>query len=382
MNKLRQCSIIGVGIRKVRSYSEFQKIARSRYCTKLDCAKLEHRKISCVSQHLNDWIISRATDDIKLIVGQKDKTPLLKDFLNLGIKISDDSYATQSLIVAAASNGCAENVSMLLSYGANIRGTKEKAGHHTALYNAAASGSLDTVKVLIDAGADPNEDPEATPLHHCIWAIWRATDPAIIQELKLIRTYLLEKTNYIPIILNDVIRYGDSEFAFEFIKAKKVFLEPELLESACYRLDMTKWLLEVGLNPNYGNFLPLHKHVGRIKYFDILKKYVQYGANIDAINNCGQTALMIACGANWRDVMTPNEAIGNVKAVILLLNAGANPNIVSKEGLTAFEYAQKMHNPYYFDRLKTNRTYNYTKEEAEKTMDSYKQIIDVFNARK
>ena len=57
----------------------------------------------------------------------------------------------------AALNGKAEAVSRAISYGADInKPSNHLYSHGTPLHHAVWSGSLDTVKILIDAGANLN----------------------------------------------------------------------------------------------------------------------------------------------------------------------------------------------------------------------------------
>jgi len=63
----------------------------------------------------------------------------------------------QFSLVLAALNGKAQGVTRTISYGADInKPSKYLYAHGTPLHHAVCSGSLETVKVLIEAGADIN----------------------------------------------------------------------------------------------------------------------------------------------------------------------------------------------------------------------------------
>jgi hypothetical protein len=83
----------------------------------------------------------------------------------------------QFSLILTALNGRAEAIARLIPYGVDINGRcPDLHSHGTALHHAAVSGSLDAVKVLIEAGADINAIDTAwngTPLG---WAIYGKHD--------------------------------------------------------------------------------------------------------------------------------------------------------------------------------------------------------------
>ena len=74
----------------------------------------------------------------------------------------------QFALVLAALNGKAEAVKWMVEMGAEVnRPSAELYAHGTALHHAVCSGSLETVRALVEAGADPNTRDTArsgTPL--------------------------------------------------------------------------------------------------------------------------------------------------------------------------------------------------------------------------
>jgi hypothetical protein len=90
----------------------------------------------------------------------------------------------QFSFILSALNGKAEAVSRALSYGADInKPSKDLYSHATALHHAVYSGSMETVKVLVEAGADMairDSLWDGTPLG---WAEYGGQD-AIAEYLK------------------------------------------------------------------------------------------------------------------------------------------------------------------------------------------------------
>jgi len=90
----------------------------------------------------------------------------------------------QFSLVLAALNGKAQAVTRAISYGADInKPSKDLYAHGTPLHHAVCSGSLETVKVLVEAGADINAVDTAwngTPLG---WAEY-GKFPELIKYLK------------------------------------------------------------------------------------------------------------------------------------------------------------------------------------------------------
>ena len=74
----------------------------------------------------------------------------------------------QLALEAAAVNGKPEAVAMLLGLGVDVNAMNRQVQYHaTPLHNAASSGSLETVKLLVEAGADVSREDaayQATPL--------------------------------------------------------------------------------------------------------------------------------------------------------------------------------------------------------------------------
>jgi hypothetical protein len=82
-----------------------------------------------------------------LCLGYWDAVPSLATAASQGQK--------QFALILAALNGRAEAITRLIPYGVDVNARcPDLYPHATALHHAAVSGSLDTVKVLVEAGAD------------------------------------------------------------------------------------------------------------------------------------------------------------------------------------------------------------------------------------
>jgi peptide-methionine (S)-S-oxide reductase len=105
----------------------------------------------------------------------------------------------QFAFILAALTGRAEGVRRALDLGAGInQRTKELYSHATALHHAVCSGSLDTVKVLVDAGADTRAKDKVyggTPLGWARHYVGEARDDESRARYAAIAAYLKERGN-------------------------------------------------------------------------------------------------------------------------------------------------------------------------------------------
>jgi ankyrin repeat protein len=102
--------------------------------------------------------------------------------------------------------------------------------------------------------------------------------------------------------------------------------------------DLVKMFLRLGANPNYfsrtdGGFTPLMSAAAKGSA-EAVAALINAGANVDAKEDTGTTALAWAAGNADRD--DPKRAMEYESTVRLLLEAGANPNACDSEGDTPF----------------------------------------------
>src|SRR5579863_5791663 len=127
-------------------------------------------KIIYAPPEFNEWVKSKSVIDIFNIVEQKNQTQLLKCFLDMGLDANMKNYQG-TLLSRASKKGCADNVSTLLSSGANVNEDAYENTGYTALFCATESGCVNTVRILLEAKADPNKicmPLNETPLEHAV----------------------------------------------------------------------------------------------------------------------------------------------------------------------------------------------------------------------
>jgi ankyrin repeat protein len=73
-----------------------------------------------------------------------------------------------------------------------------------------------------------------------------------------------------------------------------------------------------------------------------VKQFVAFGANIDYRYDGGKTPLMLAA------------SMGNIDSLQILLELGANPNLVSEENMTAMDYAKSIKQNHITEILKAS----------------------------
>ena len=219
--------------------------------------------------------------------------------LNAGAdpNITDSKGAT--CIHHAVGGGCSKEMLLrLIIHGANVnaKSTIKK----TALMVACLNGNEDAVKLLLNAGADPNisDADGCTSLHD-------AVDKGFSRET-----------------LQLIMNHGAD------VNATNKYNETALLV-ACQKLnaDAISVLLNVRADPtiaDYEGYTCLH-HWGCSK--ENLQAMIDHGADVNATNKKSITPLMHACEN------------GDVDAINILLDAGADPNIADEDGYTSLHDA-------------------------------------------
>lgn len=195
-------------------------------------------------------------------------------------------------------------INYLLDQGANINA--RDTNNLTPLMNAVKGGNYDLVKLMLANGADPDlvdQDGWSAVMH----AAW-------LNEPKMLRAL--------------AAGYG-----------AKLGLVEKLTQSTALGLAVQNGkalavvaLLDSGADPNIkmgeGGYTPLMvaANLGELSAAQVL---LQYGANVDAVNNGGLTALMIAAANNKPNLFA------------LIIKSGADPQLKNEQGITAYDIAQK-----------------------------------------
>ena len=232
-------------------------------------------------------------------------TEMVKMFLNAGSDPNIKNERDESLLYISCLLDNIPLIKLLLSAGANV---EEGAGgdnvYQTPLALACEDVDLKIMKILLDAGADPNNYKEESLIS---WVI--GSDEPISKKILGLRLLLDAGTD-----LNKINDYGNIDWSFN-----QVVQDDD-------NVDIVKLLLENGLNPNnekyFRNSLYIASENGALENIKVL---INAGADIDLESpyyNLGKTALIIASQNN------------NLDIVELLLDAGANPNKQDIEGNT------------------------------------------------
>ena len=184
----------------------------------------------------------------------------------------------------------------------------------TALLIALAKKDIDAINVLLKSGADPNI---------MVGAALNATDRA--------RTALQMACHWgnlsaIKILLNagadpNIMVGGD---------VNTTNRKGTVLITACQQrnMDVIKLLLNAGADPNLADSVgraPIHHAI--IGGKDVLQVIIEHGADVNATNRNDETALTVAC------------RVGNINAINVLLNTGADPNNADSAGRTPIHHA-------------------------------------------
>jgi len=265
----------------------------------------------------------------------------------------------------------------------------------TPLMQAAAVGSIDAMKILLAAGADVNARSglEITPL------LYGATNPAKVRLLveagadvnaksKFGRTALIvaagcpggsesvrlllskganpkvkDNAHITPLV--EAARVNDFEslrllldHPAEIDEGDRFGYTPLLYAASRANLAATKLLLDKGADPNashdsglmvrngpiaLSNITPLM--MAPMSSLEVIQTLLDHGARVNARDGRGMTALMFAAATE-----RPNPAV-----VRLLLKAGADPEIESKDRERARDWAAKFNQPEIMKLLNAHR---------------------------
>jgi len=204
----------------------------------------------------------------------------------------EESKPAKSLHEAAA-EGDSQQVKALIAEGVNVNGGDGR--DNPPLCRAVKAGSMDVVKLLVEAGADVNAGN------------WPPLCVAVDEDNVPIAKYLIEKGANIDI--------------------------PEgwtALQQAPYAnassLEMIKLLIAKGGDVNAGPYTALHGAVDKNR-LDMIELLLEKGADINAIGKRGMTPLCLAAR-----YCTP-------KTIGLLIARGANPNIADEGGFLPLHWA-------------------------------------------
>ncbi len=273
----------------------------------------------------------------------------------------------------AAQRAHAEAVKLLLDRGVdpNLRFGRD-APNGTALWHAARMGNVRLATLLLDAGADPNSSVESSGT-----ATWNAKDPELralfyrrggtVDVGGLLLDGNIDAVLAVADAAPEIVSSSGCGGIFTFVVSfeKRELLQPLLdrgvrvpdVVTGCRTYlwhvpDMTRVLLEHGMNPNLPNWqrvTPLHElcHVtpfhgmrsaaGRRRMakqaerrLTLIDLFLEFGANVDAIDEeFRSTPLGWAARSGLED------------AAEALLKRGADPNKSGEPWATPLAWARK-----------------------------------------
>ena len=252
-----------------------------------------------------------------------------------------------------------ELIQTMIDHGADVNAINKR--NETAFMKACKTGNVDAIKLLLSVGANPNieNDDGETWIHHTVIGNWSrevlqvviahggdvnaATKGNITALMLASRTGNADVINVLlaagadPNItdadgytcLHDAIDVGcTKETLTAFINhganihaANKKGVTP--LMGAVWKgnIDAIKVLLTAGADRKDCDTC-LHSAIRNKCGKEILQRVISHGADVNAKNEHGVTALGVAC------------QMGNKDAINELLKAGADPNIVDEAGET------------------------------------------------
>jgi ankyrin repeat protein len=204
----------------------------------------------------------------------------------------------------------------------------------TPLMDVVESGEIETVKELLEAGADPKLRPGNA---------WSAFGLAVRDgRIDIVEMFLEhEPTAADKVYLGQMLRLAaihdrkeiatlllDNEAEID-ARSEERGWTPLMFAAYDNNADMVRLLLDRGADVNARNIYgwSILTVTARVGHLEIVQELIDRGAELNIKNEDGMTALMWAA----------NE--GHIDVVNALLDAGANPDIRSKSRDTAMKYA-------------------------------------------
>ena len=272
-----------------------------------------------------------------------------------------------------------QTVQAIIDHGADLNAVNNTG--QTALWSACCDGQVHFVKILLNAGADPNiaDENNDSSLHSAMYGLCSSETVQKIIEHGA-RINVQNKNGATPLLLacsgaqpevlklllkrkadpNIADENGDTslhaaivsgcnsetlqEIIYVDVNAMKKRTNVNatnrrgrtaLLLSCSYRqTDSVNVLLRAGANPTVADdegFSCLHAAVDGRCSKDTLQALIGHGAYIDAKRKDGTNALLRACGT------------GQSESVIFLLKAGADAKIAKTDGTTSLQVAVNGH---------------------------------------
>ena len=274
-----------------------------------------------------DTDLAQAEDADRLltIAISNHRTDIVQLLLDAGADTFVENNLSFTALIEAAGEDGVETLAILIDAGAAVNAQPEQRADNTALMAAAMAGNVEAVRMLLDADADPNPQNKYGNTALILAIIHRGDARIPIVELLLnggADPNLQNNEGNTALILA-AGQYGDD------------------------RIPMMALLLDAGADSNLQNnegdtILMRVAGSGESKVVGML---LDAGADPTLQNGKGDTALMLAVKPMvnsrdaWSESSNPDKDYRGV--VVILLDAGADPNTKDKEGFTPFMKAVK-----------------------------------------
>ncbi|GJP47419.1 hypothetical protein CLOM_g6607 [Closterium sp. NIES-68] len=213
--------------------------------------------------------------------------------IGVPVDVKDDEGETPLLLAAREDHSDAAK--WLIEHGANVATSAEKSGAQ-AIHHAAGHGSVKTLELLLDNGADPNAQSDAGP--PLLWACGHGKTAAV--EVLLTRGANPDTPN-------------------------EDGVNSLLTATAAGETEIVKLLLKHGAQPNPGS-PPLPTNAAAA------------AAATSAVATGAAPPSPLPCVTSTTPLIVASNE-GNLEAVSALLDAGADANARDEDGMTALDAA-------------------------------------------
>jgi len=275
--------------------------------------------------------------------------------LSAGVDVnSTNDYGATALYAAAAESADVALIKKLLAAGASANAALMSG--ETVLMQASRLGDLETVRALLAAGADPNKQEKNGGQNALMWAV-AEHHPKVTEELVRYKADVNARSKSGFTALMFAAR-GDAESARTMLGAGA---DPNvgtleygqtalIIASTMGQTDVVTALLEKGADPNrhdLNGFTALHSAVRDSNYGEDAAQRAAAVATVKALLKYTADPNVRLHQEGKQTAQAPNEVmfegatpvalaaeVNNLDAIKVLVEAGADPNLATVNGMT------------------------------------------------
>lgn len=287
------------------------------------------------------------------VAAETGNAAVLERLLKAGADANGISEEGQTALMTAARNGKTDVVRVLLRYGAKVNAAESFRGQ-TPLMFAAGEGNTSAAELLIEFGADIKARSKAG-----YTALLLAVRNNRYDTVKFLLQHGANVNDAIPGVnggpptaaINIAVLNADFDLAALLLDSGA---NPNVRDPRGYPLHVVVWLHKPGAPPDFAmsgvDPQPVARPSGRLNHVDILKKLLEKGAdpNVTVVMNEGRFTPAgglsrnppdLAIGRHYLTYMgaTPFYLAarnGDAEMMRILAAAGANPTTPTKYGVT------------------------------------------------